>query len=221
MAKWMPSHQKIKTFLREKKKISNRGRSNLANASFLGIRPYLCNICQRVLEFLFSRFKDWGLWRWDKNELFNVVLHDCCLVRTRPAISKQRTCISPRPTPFLKSTNHLIWLTAPLAFCLDEHVTVSLVCDWLWAFQSWRQVATEMRRQVLENCWKKSTPHGEVNRDLTHDLKVAVTIRFTQSTNFTHLIQFNSCVIGAREAKVDFRLVRDSHQQHFLSILRE
>ena len=169
-----------KDFSTRKKKISNRGRSNLANASFLGIRPYLCNICQRVLEFLFSRFKDWGLWRWDKNELFNVVLHDCCLVRTRPAISKQRTCISPRPTPFLKSTNHLIWLTAPLAFCLDEHVTVSLVCDWLGAFQSWRQVATEMRRQVLENWWKKWTPHGEVNRDLTHDLKVEVTIRFSQ-----------------------------------------
>lgn len=99
-----------------RKKISNRGRPNLANASFLCIRPYLCNIRQRVLEFLFSRFEDRGFWRWIEHKLFPIVLHNCCWVRTRPAISKQRTHISHRPTPFLKSTNHLIWLTALLAF---------------------------------------------------------------------------------------------------------
>lgn len=98
--------------------ISNRGRPDFANASSLRIRPYLCNIRQRVLEFLFGGLEDWGLWRWIENELFPIVLHGCCWVRTRPAISKQRTHISRRPTPFLKSTNHLIWLTAPLAFIL-------------------------------------------------------------------------------------------------------
>lgn len=96
-----------------KKVISNRGRPDFANACSLRIRSYLCNVRQRVLEFLFGRFEDRGFWRWIENELFPIVLHDCW-VRTRLAISKQRTHISHKPTPFLKSTNHLIWLTAPL-----------------------------------------------------------------------------------------------------------
>lgn len=122
-----------------KKNISNRGRPDFADASSLRVRPYLCNIRQRVLEFLFSWFENWGLWRWSENELFPFFLHGCCWVRTGPAISKQRTHISYKPTPFLKSTNHLIWLTATVSLYNKSHMTNFPSCDWLCGFL-WRWV---------------------------------------------------------------------------------